>query len=207
MWRVLTGLHDSFEFSTMEAGHTKFSPDWHFGLWKVLNWCFKFARIKNQLSLIINTHFIYYTLAYLLLYLKILQHHYMESSVKNTGGKPIFFLLNSIYKKKKGFPPVVKKCCCRQYIKFCFHILKGALEEHHCQHLGRCCGDSQAIIPQWAQHSPPCTRSGESCPVLQLDRILETSIQANTKSAVIPPLQVFIYCYFSTYLKHFMLQV
>ncbi|XP_052278906.1 uncharacterized protein LOC127877264 [Dreissena polymorpha] len=35
MWRVLTGLHDSIEFSTMEAGHTKFSPDWHFGLWKV----------------------------------------------------------------------------------------------------------------------------------------------------------------------------
>ncbi|XP_052268303.1 uncharacterized protein LOC127869685 [Dreissena polymorpha] len=37
MWRVLTGLHDSIEFSTMEAGHTKFSPDWHFGLWKELN--------------------------------------------------------------------------------------------------------------------------------------------------------------------------
>ncbi|XP_052237218.1 uncharacterized protein LOC127848671 [Dreissena polymorpha] len=35
MWRVLTGLHDSIEFSNMEAGHTKFSPDWHFGLWKV----------------------------------------------------------------------------------------------------------------------------------------------------------------------------
>ncbi|XP_052280164.1 uncharacterized protein LOC127877886 isoform X1 [Dreissena polymorpha] len=35
MWLVLTGLHDSIEFSTMEAGHTKFSPDWHFGLWKV----------------------------------------------------------------------------------------------------------------------------------------------------------------------------
>lgn len=31
----MTGLHDSIEFSMMEAGHTKFSPDWHFGLWKV----------------------------------------------------------------------------------------------------------------------------------------------------------------------------
>jgi hypothetical protein len=31
IWRVLTGLHNS-----VEAGHTKFHPDWHFGLWKVL---------------------------------------------------------------------------------------------------------------------------------------------------------------------------
>ena len=29
------GMHDSVEFSLMEAGHTKFNPDWHFGLWKV----------------------------------------------------------------------------------------------------------------------------------------------------------------------------
>lgn len=35
MWRVMTGLHESVEFSMMEAGHTKFNPDWHFGLWKV----------------------------------------------------------------------------------------------------------------------------------------------------------------------------
>ena len=35
MWRVLTGIHKSVEFSMMEAGHTKFHPDWHFGLWKV----------------------------------------------------------------------------------------------------------------------------------------------------------------------------
>lgn len=31
----MTGLHESVEFSMMEAGHTKFNPDWHFGLWKV----------------------------------------------------------------------------------------------------------------------------------------------------------------------------
>ena len=35
IWRVLTGL-SSVEFYYMEAGHTKFHPDWHFGLWKVL---------------------------------------------------------------------------------------------------------------------------------------------------------------------------
>ncbi|VDI80170.1 Hypothetical predicted protein, partial [Mytilus galloprovincialis] len=34
MWKVLTGRHNSVEFSCMEAGHTKFHPDWHFGLWK-----------------------------------------------------------------------------------------------------------------------------------------------------------------------------
>ncbi|XP_053376392.1 uncharacterized protein LOC123561263 [Mercenaria mercenaria] len=35
MWRILSGLHSTLEFSLMEAGHTKFHPDWHFGLWKV----------------------------------------------------------------------------------------------------------------------------------------------------------------------------
>jgi len=35
VWRVMSGLHRSIEFNMMEAGHTKFSPDWHFGLWKV----------------------------------------------------------------------------------------------------------------------------------------------------------------------------
>lgn len=35
MWRTMTMRHHSVEFSLMEAGHTKFHPDWHFGLWKV----------------------------------------------------------------------------------------------------------------------------------------------------------------------------
>ncbi|KAJ8297607.1 hypothetical protein KUTeg_024138 [Tegillarca granosa] len=35
LWRVMTGRHDTIEFSCMEVGHTKFHPDWHFGLWKV----------------------------------------------------------------------------------------------------------------------------------------------------------------------------
>lgn len=34
LWRTMTGIHKSVEFSLMEAGHTKFNPDWHFGLFK-----------------------------------------------------------------------------------------------------------------------------------------------------------------------------
>ena len=34
LWRVLTGLHDNITLSFMIAGHTKFSPDWCFGLLK-----------------------------------------------------------------------------------------------------------------------------------------------------------------------------
>jgi hypothetical protein len=31
----MASLHESVEFPMMEAGHTKFNPDWHFELWKV----------------------------------------------------------------------------------------------------------------------------------------------------------------------------
>ena len=34
LWRVLTGLHENITLSFMVAGHTKFSPDWCFGLLK-----------------------------------------------------------------------------------------------------------------------------------------------------------------------------
>ena len=34
MWRVATGLHNSACISFMVAGHTKFAPDWCFGLLK-----------------------------------------------------------------------------------------------------------------------------------------------------------------------------
>ena len=34
LWRVLTGLHNNITLSFMIAGHTKFSPDWCFGLLK-----------------------------------------------------------------------------------------------------------------------------------------------------------------------------
>lgn len=34
MWRIITGLHDKINYSFLIAGHTKFSPDWCFGLLK-----------------------------------------------------------------------------------------------------------------------------------------------------------------------------
>ncbi|OWF36672.1 hypothetical protein KP79_PYT03019 [Mizuhopecten yessoensis] len=37
LWRVLVGLHVTIRYSMMIAGHTKFDPDWHFGVWK-LRW-------------------------------------------------------------------------------------------------------------------------------------------------------------------------
>ena len=34
LWRVLAGLHNTITLSFMISGHTKFSPDWCFGLLK-----------------------------------------------------------------------------------------------------------------------------------------------------------------------------
>ena len=34
MWRVLVGLHKEIKISFLPVGHTKFSPDWCFGLFK-----------------------------------------------------------------------------------------------------------------------------------------------------------------------------
>ena len=34
MWRVLLGLHEEIKISFLPVGHTKFSPDWCFGLLK-----------------------------------------------------------------------------------------------------------------------------------------------------------------------------
>ena len=34
MWRVLVGLHEEIKISFLPVGHTKFSPDWCFGLLK-----------------------------------------------------------------------------------------------------------------------------------------------------------------------------
>lgn len=31
------GLHKSIDYSMMITGHTKFDPDWHFGVWR-LHW-------------------------------------------------------------------------------------------------------------------------------------------------------------------------
>jgi hypothetical protein len=40
-WRVMTGLNNYIEVSFMMVGHTKFAPDWAFGLLKQ-----KFRRSK-----------------------------------------------------------------------------------------------------------------------------------------------------------------
>ena len=34
MWRVLVGLHEEITLSFLLVGHTKFAPDWCFGLIK-----------------------------------------------------------------------------------------------------------------------------------------------------------------------------
>ncbi|KAH3827341.1 hypothetical protein DPMN_129274 [Dreissena polymorpha] len=34
LWRVLVGLHKIITLSFMLIRHTKFTPDWHFGIWK-----------------------------------------------------------------------------------------------------------------------------------------------------------------------------
>jgi len=34
MWRVLIGLHDEIKIFFLPVGHTKFAPDWYFGLMK-----------------------------------------------------------------------------------------------------------------------------------------------------------------------------
>ena len=35
MWRMLVGLHKEIKVSFLPVGHTKFSPDWCFGLFKL----------------------------------------------------------------------------------------------------------------------------------------------------------------------------
>ena len=42
MWRVMTGLHKEIKLSFLLVGHTKFAPDWCFGLFKQL---FKKTRV------------------------------------------------------------------------------------------------------------------------------------------------------------------
>ncbi|XP_062610795.1 uncharacterized protein LOC134272593 [Saccostrea cucullata] len=49
LWRVLVGLHVIVEYSMMVAGHTKFDPDWHFGVWKV-KWRSSTAETMNEIA-------------------------------------------------------------------------------------------------------------------------------------------------------------
>lgn len=44
MWRVLTGLHREVKISFLLVGHTKFAPDWCFGLMKQ---CFRRTKIGD----------------------------------------------------------------------------------------------------------------------------------------------------------------
>lgn len=44
MWRCLTGLHDEIKMSFLLVGHTKFAPDWCFGL---LKQCFRRTKIGD----------------------------------------------------------------------------------------------------------------------------------------------------------------
>jgi len=44
MWRCLTGLHKEIKISFVLVGHTKFAPDWCFGL---LKQCFRRTKIGD----------------------------------------------------------------------------------------------------------------------------------------------------------------
>ena len=44
MWRVLVGLHEEIIISFLMVGHTKFSPDWCFGLFKQI---FRKTKVGN----------------------------------------------------------------------------------------------------------------------------------------------------------------
>ena len=54
MWRVLTGLNRTIQISFLPAGHTKFAPDWCFGLLKQkfrrtdVDSLLDFANVVNQ---------------------------------------------------------------------------------------------------------------------------------------------------------------
>ncbi|XP_062566358.1 uncharacterized protein LOC134228694 [Saccostrea cucullata] len=49
LWRVLVGLHATVEYSMMVAGHTKFDPDWNFGVRKV-KWRSSTAETMNDIA-------------------------------------------------------------------------------------------------------------------------------------------------------------
>lgn len=53
LWRTMTSLHSSLECSLMEAGHTKFHPDWHFGLFKA-KWRQCSAETMGQVASVVD---------------------------------------------------------------------------------------------------------------------------------------------------------
>ena len=50
----MTGLHEEILLSLMISGHTKFSPDWCFGLWK--KW-YRKTKVRRLIDLVdvVNT--------------------------------------------------------------------------------------------------------------------------------------------------------
>ena len=53
-WRVLTGLNRGITLSFMLVGHTKFSPDWCFGLFKQRYWR-TFVSSLSDIANVVNT--------------------------------------------------------------------------------------------------------------------------------------------------------
>ncbi|XP_069108896.1 LOW QUALITY PROTEIN: uncharacterized protein [Argopecten irradians] len=54
LWRVIVGLHVGIQYSMMIAGHTKFDPDWHFGVWK-LRWRSSNAESLEEVARTVTT--------------------------------------------------------------------------------------------------------------------------------------------------------
>jgi hypothetical protein len=73
----MRGLHDEIEFSMMEAGHTKFSPDWHFGLWKVIN--YMYLKYFLKLHVLHNQEFLAYFIADIMSYSQLEIVYYFPS--------------------------------------------------------------------------------------------------------------------------------
>ena len=55
MWRTLTGRHTSINYSFLVVGHTKFAPDWSFGLFKRLYRRTKVNTIADIASVVDNS--------------------------------------------------------------------------------------------------------------------------------------------------------
>ena len=74
LWRVLTGQHKSVEFSSMEVGHTKFHPDWHFGLWKVNTLNYITVKFRESVRYVSFIHFVFQSLTLFIVY--VYQKHF-----------------------------------------------------------------------------------------------------------------------------------
>lgn len=55
-WRVLTGLNKTIQLSFLPVGHTKFSPDWAFGLFKKRFRVERVSNLQDVAEIITNPH-------------------------------------------------------------------------------------------------------------------------------------------------------